>query len=191
MKVSRAMKATSSTKAARTDTEPLVVGFSLCSHRLVMDTLANQLKGWPTTPVLPAQISLSLSFAPVPGSAYSRNLLYVHLLSILYVSRKQTVCYDGVKAERTPIDTVILRLNRGNKRYKGRAYYLHLLHISNERDPSHNLKVMPSRIETSRLTPAHFFSHGSTAMLGEESKANGVEHFILMVIIFLSFWPNY
>ena len=54
---------------------------------------------------------------------------------------------------------------------------------------------MPDRIESSRLTPVHFFSHGSTAMLGEESKsadywkscgdaalAHGVEHVILMVI---------
>jgi hypothetical protein len=45
------------------------------------------------------------------------------------------------------------------------------------------------------LTPVHFFSHGSTMMLGEESRsatywkkcgdaalANGIEHIIMMVI---------
>jgi aromatic ring-opening dioxygenase catalytic subunit (LigB family) len=44
------------------------------------------------------------------------------------------------------------------------------------------------------LTPVHFFSHGSTMMLGEESKsatywkkcgdealANGIEHVVMMV----------
>lgn len=52
---------------------------------------------------------------------------------------------------------------------------------------------MPNAFPTT-LTPAHFFSHGSTAMLGEESDsadywkkcgdsalANSVEHVVIMV----------
>lgn len=54
---------------------------------------------------------------------------------------------------------------------------------------------MPSATVTgSKATPVHFFSHGSTMMLGEESKSadyrkkcgdetlkNGVKHVVLMV----------
>lgn len=59
---------------------------------------------------------------------------------------------------------------------------------------------MPARtFESPSLTPVHFFSHGSTMMLGEESKsatywkkcgdealANGVEHVVMMVRSFRS-----
>jgi aromatic ring-opening dioxygenase catalytic subunit (LigB family) len=50
------------------------------------------------------------------------------------------------------------------------------------------------------LAPVHFFSHGSTAMLGEESKsadywkacgdaalANGIKHVVIMVSFFAPF----
>lgn len=62
---------------------------------------------------------------------------------------------------------------------------------------------MPSATtNSSRTAPVHFFSHGSTMMLGEESdsatywkrcgdeaRANGIEHVVLMVgsILFTNF----
>lgn len=55
---------------------------------------------------------------------------------------------------------------------------------------------MGSQVEKTRLAPVHFFSHGSTMMLGEESSsasywkkcgdgalANGVKHVVMMVTL--------
>lgn len=56
------------------------------------------------------------------------------------------------------------------------------------------MSIMKATQTPSGLSPVHFFSHGSTAMLGEESRsadywktcgdaalANGIEHVVIMV----------